>query len=128
MVSDCDKFYLVVSGDDYVTIASGYNISLTYFYAWNPAVGSTCASLWVGDYVYVGVEASSSSAVVITTSAIAFLTTIATSSSSSASLVTPTPIKSSIVDDYNMYHLVISGDEYTTIASDARITLDEFYD
>lgn len=128
MVSDCDEFYLVVSGDDCATIASGYDISLTDFYAWNPAVGSTCASLWVDDYVCVGVEASASSAVVTTTGTTTFLTTTSTSSSSSASLVTPTPIESGMVDDCDVYHLVVSGDECATIASDAGITLDEFYD
>ncbi|KAI2765953.1 hypothetical protein CBS147339_6385 [Penicillium roqueforti] len=128
MVSDCDEFYLVVSGDDCATIASDYDISLTNFYAWNPAVGSTCASLWVDDYVCVGVAASSSSAVVTTARATTFVTTTVTSGSSSAPSATPSPIESGMVDNCDAYHLVISGDECATIASDAGITLDEFYD
>ncbi|KAJ6035924.1 hypothetical protein N7540_000203 [Penicillium herquei] len=128
MVSDCDEFYLVISGDDCATIASDYDISLTDFYAWNPAVGSTCASLWVDDYVCVGVAASSSSAVVTTAYATTFVTSTVTSGSSSAPLATPTPIESGMVADCDSFHLVVSGDECATIASDAGITLDEFYE
>ncbi|KAI1428201.1 hypothetical protein F5Y12DRAFT_711518 [Xylaria sp. FL1777] len=43
MVSDCDEFYLVRSGDSCANIAFVEGISLTNFYAWNPAVGSSCA-------------------------------------------------------------------------------------
>ncbi|KAJ5556384.1 hypothetical protein N7494_000299 [Penicillium frequentans] len=128
MVSDCDEFYLVVSGDDCATIASDYDISLTDFYAWNPAVGSTCASLWVDDYVCVGVAASASSAVVTTAYATTLVTSTVPASGSSTPLATPTPIESGMVNDCDAFHLVISGDECATIASDAGITLDEFYD
>ncbi|RPA93363.1 hypothetical protein L873DRAFT_1581791, partial [Choiromyces venosus 120613-1] len=52
--SRCNKWYLVASGDTCAGIASSQGISLANFYAWNPAVGSTCASLWLGYYVCVG--------------------------------------------------------------------------
>ncbi|KAH7137618.1 hypothetical protein EDB81DRAFT_655805, partial [Dactylonectria macrodidyma] len=54
--SECDKFYLVSSGDTCSAIVSAEKITVTNFYSWNPAVGSTCASLWVGYYVCVGVS------------------------------------------------------------------------
>lgn len=125
MVSDCDEFYLVASGDECETIASDYDISLADLYAWNPAVGSTCASLWVDDYVCVGVAASVSSAVIATS----FVTSTATpASASSTPQATPTPIETGMVDDCDAFHLVVSGDECATIVSDAGITLDEFYE
>ncbi|KAI1735675.1 hypothetical protein F4680DRAFT_434774 [Xylaria scruposa] len=55
MVRNCDKFHLVVSGDRCSTVASKAGISLTNFYSWNPAVGSTCAHLNLGDYVCIGI-------------------------------------------------------------------------
>lgn len=73
MISNCNKFYLVKSGDRYVQytafacrhvtnnrrrcpdIASSNGISLANFYAWNPAVGSDCNFLIGSDYVCVGI-------------------------------------------------------------------------
>lgn len=55
LVSNCDSFYLVQSGDQCGNIASAYGITLANFYAWNPAVGNTCASLIAGDYVCVNI-------------------------------------------------------------------------
>jgi LysM repeat protein len=121
MVSDCDTFYLVVSGDSCAAIAASYDISLADFYAWNPAVGDTCSSLWVDDYVCVGVVGGASSTAVSTT-------TSSTTTTTSSGITTPTPYESGMVDDCDSFHLVVSGDECATIASDAGITLDEFYE
>ncbi|KIM98195.1 carbohydrate-binding module family 50 protein, partial [Oidiodendron maius Zn] len=54
MATNCNKFHLVVSGDQCGTIASNAGITLANFYAWNPAVGSTCAYLDLRDYVCIG--------------------------------------------------------------------------
>lgn len=56
MVSDCDSFYYVESGDGCWAIANEYGISLDDFYAWNPAVGDDCSGLWADYYVCVGIE------------------------------------------------------------------------
>ncbi|KAJ5993613.1 hypothetical protein N7451_009337 [Penicillium sp. IBT 35674x] len=56
MVSDCDEFYYVASGDYYEGIVDEYSISLNDFYEWNPAVGDTYTGLWTDYYVCVGVE------------------------------------------------------------------------
>ena len=42
MVSDCDEFYDVETGDGCYQIASSYDIALTDFYNWNLGV-SSCA-------------------------------------------------------------------------------------
>ncbi|KAJ5524999.1 hypothetical protein N7494_011649 [Penicillium frequentans] len=56
MVSGCDEFYYVASGDDCEGIAGEYSISLDDFHEWNPAIGDMCAGLWTDYYVCVGVE------------------------------------------------------------------------
>lgn len=50
IVSDCIQFYEAVSGDTCAGIASTYGISLSDFYAWNPAVGTDCSGLWAEEY------------------------------------------------------------------------------
>ncbi|KAJ9156077.1 carbohydrate-binding module family 50 protein [Pleurostoma richardsiae] len=62
MVSNCDVFYLVQSGDGCYDIAADYGISLDDFYTWNPAVGTDCSGLWPNYYVCVGIQSSSSTA------------------------------------------------------------------
>jgi LysM repeat protein len=54
IIANCNKYHLVESGDGCASIATAYGISLPNFYAWNPAVGSSCGSLWLGYYVCVG--------------------------------------------------------------------------
>ncbi|RDW76308.1 LysM peptidoglycan-binding domain-containing protein [Aspergillus mulundensis] len=55
MTASCKKFHKVVSGDQCGTIAKKAGISLANFNKWNPGVGSSCASLWLGYYVCIGV-------------------------------------------------------------------------
>jgi LysM repeat protein len=45
----------VASGDTCSAVASKAGISLSNFYKWNPKVGSSCQSLYLGYYVCVGV-------------------------------------------------------------------------
>lgn len=53
MASGCTQFHQAISGDTCYQIAEAYNITTTQFEDWNPAVGSSCASLWVGYYYCV---------------------------------------------------------------------------
>ncbi|KAK8131800.1 LysM domain protein [Apiospora sp. TS-2023a] len=50
----CQKWHKVASGDGCWSISQEYNIELSSFYEWNPAVGSDCQSLWSDYYVCVG--------------------------------------------------------------------------
>jgi hypothetical protein len=50
-VTNCNKFYLVKSGDGCEAIASANSISFELFYSWNPAVAQ-CANLWPNNYVW----------------------------------------------------------------------------
>ncbi|EED18781.1 LysM domain protein, putative [Talaromyces stipitatus ATCC 10500] len=114
MVSNCDSFYLVQANDECDTIAADYGISLSSFYSWNPAVGSNCAYLDLGDYVCVGIASSPT----VTTSS---------STSTSTGIVTPSPIQTGMVSDCDSFYLVQANDECDTIASEYDITLTELY-
>ncbi|KAJ8069030.1 hypothetical protein OCU04_002704 [Sclerotinia nivalis] len=116
IATNCDSFYLVVSGDECGTIASKNGISLTQFYAWNPAVGSTCEYLDLGDYVCIDIIG-----VTISTS------TSASTTSSSNGVTTPTPIQTGMTSQCESFHLVVSGDECDTIAQNAGASFNDFY-
>jgi LysM repeat protein len=118
MVSNCDQFYLVVSGDTCSTIASNEGISLTDFYAWNPAVGTSCEYLGLGDYVCVDIIGYTPS----TTTATSTTTTTAGNG-----ITTPTPIQTGMASNCDLFYLVVSGDTCSTIASNEGVGLSDFY-
>lgn len=113
MVSSCNKFHLVVSGDTCAAVAATAGISLANFEAWNPAVGATCEFLDVGDYVCIGIIG------VTPTS------TTSTSTTKGNGIATPTPFEQSMVTDCNKFHFVVSGDTCAAIAAESDITLAE---
>ncbi len=55
MIGNCTNFHLVVSGDTCSSIASAAGISLSDFYTWNPAVGTSCAKLFAENNVCIRV-------------------------------------------------------------------------
>ncbi|KAI1146243.1 hypothetical protein F4825DRAFT_456675 [Nemania diffusa] len=118
MVSDCDAFYFVRSGDSCANIASVEGITLANFYAWNPAVGSTCAGLQASVYVCIGLQGSSPTRTI---------TTLTTATTTGNGVTTPTPYQTGMVTNCNKFHLVVSGDQCSTVASNAGITLANFY-
>ncbi|KAL4744688.1 hypothetical protein BDW72DRAFT_199341 [Aspergillus terricola var. indicus] len=121
MVDDCDAFHLVVSGDTCADIASIAGISVSDFESWNPTVGSDCSGLWLDYYVCIGIVGGNTTSTTTTT------TTTSTSTFTGNGVTTPTPYETGMVDDCDAFHLVVSGDDCADIASDADITLDEFY-
>ncbi|KAJ5988345.1 hypothetical protein N7481_003555 [Penicillium waksmanii] len=59
LISTCNAFYFVQSGDYCAGITSTYgNFTLDQFYSWNPAVKNDCTGLQAGYYVCVGVTGS----------------------------------------------------------------------
>ncbi|KAG4436701.1 hypothetical protein IFR05_007815 [Cadophora sp. M221] len=117
MVTSCNAFYFVVSGDDCTSIASKKGITLANFYAWNPAVGNTCATLWADVYVCVGIIGSTT----ITTSK------GPTTTAPSNGIATPSPIRSGMTQNCNTFYFVKEGDECGTIASSKGISIANFY-
>jgi hypothetical protein len=54
MVDGCIRFYDVEMGNTCYGIALHAGISLSDFYAWNPAVGTDCSNLQAGTFVCIG--------------------------------------------------------------------------
>lgn len=55
IVSNCNKYYLVQSGDGCTAIEAVNGIIQAQFLSLNPAVDSNCDNLWLGYYLCVGV-------------------------------------------------------------------------
>ncbi|KAJ5495517.1 hypothetical protein N7539_000633 [Penicillium diatomitis] len=108
MTATCNKFDLVQSGDTCAVIANKYNIPLASFYDWNPAVGSSCAHLDVGDYVCVDI--------------IGYTATTSTTSSGNG-IPTPTPFEPGMVNNCTTFYFVSSGDTCASIASSKGVTV-----
>lgn len=56
MVTNCNTFYLVASGDTCTTVATKEGITVQNIVTWNPAVGTGCTNMWYGYYICVGVS------------------------------------------------------------------------
>ncbi|KAJ5660691.1 carbohydrate-binding module family 50 protein [Penicillium longicatenatum] len=110
MVSGCERFYLVESGNDCYDIALEANIAVTDLYTWNPALGTDCSGLEAGEYVCLGTSGQP--------------TTI---TSGTAVPATPSPTQTGMVSGCLRFYYVESGDDCYDIALDAGISLDNFY-
>lgn len=124
MVNSCNKFYLVSSSDTCASIASTYSVTLSAFYTWNPAIGTSCGSLWTGYYVCVGVISGSGK---VSSTLATSTTNIATTTTKGNGVTTPTPYQAGMTTSCKTFHLVVSGDTCSAIASNAGITLSNFY-
>lgn len=57
IVANCDAWFVTpATGASCAAIEEEYNITFAQFYAWNPAVGSNCGSLWAEEAYCVGVS------------------------------------------------------------------------
>jgi hypothetical protein len=116
LVSTCTRFYLAVSGDTCQKIVDSFGGTFTIadFYAWNPAVGTSCASLFLGYYYCVGIPGTSTTVPVTTTT-----TAVATG---------PSPTQTGITSDCKRYYQAVSGDTCQKIVdSYGTFTLSQFY-
>jgi LysM repeat protein len=110
MVTNCDAFHKVVSGDQCAAIATKYGISPSQFYTWNPAVGTSCGALWVDNYVCVSIIGHTPPTPTPTNG-----------------IATPTPIQTGMVGNCDAFHKVASGDQCAAIATKYGISLSQFY-
>ncbi|OCK94859.1 carbohydrate-binding module family 50 protein, partial [Cenococcum geophilum 1.58] len=55
IVSNCNKYYLIKSGDSCNAIERSQGITAAHFFAWNTGVKSDCSNLLLGYYVCVGI-------------------------------------------------------------------------
>ncbi|PSK36635.1 Sphingosine N-acyltransferase lag1 isoform B [Elsinoe australis] len=118
LISSCTRFHEVVSGDTCDGIQRRYNtFSLADFYAWNPAVGTNCASLWLSYFVCIGVPGTPSSP------------TVAPPPPPPPAPTTqgPQPQQPGIPASCNNFYLVQGGEWCQKIADQYRIGLNQFY-
>ncbi|RDW92669.1 hypothetical protein BP5796_02063 [Coleophoma crateriformis] len=114
IIASCNEYYVVETGDSCTSIETAYGITFATFYAWNPAIGSDCTNLWLGEAYCVGVSGSA--------------TTSATASAISTSSVTPPgPTQTGITSSCTEYYLTGSGDTCSSIETAYSITFAEFY-
>lgn len=106
MVSNCNKFDFVNTGDSCNAIASRNGITLANLIAWNNA-GTDCTSLWGQVYVCVGVIGGSSTT----------LKTSTTTTTTGNGISTPTPTQPGMVSNCNKFDFVNSGDSCSALAS-----------
>jgi LysM repeat protein len=147
MVSNCDDFYLVKDNDNCYNIAQAYKISLDQFYAWNPAVGNTCGTLWPTNYVCVSIIGIAPTTFVTTakpTSTQPWLkpplctfdlskgqyvcpSATPTPTKGGNGIATPTPFQSGMVNNCKRFYKVVKGDGCWAISQTYNIALDDFY-
>ncbi|RSL41142.1 hypothetical protein CEP53_012941 [Fusarium sp. AF-6] len=109
MAKNCNKFHLVKS-TTCASIQNYYKISLADFYKWNPAVGSTCTSLWADYNVCVGVIGQTP-----------------TPTNPGNGVSTPTPIQAGMISSCKKFHLVKSTTTCASIQNYYKITMANLY-
>ncbi|KAH7382372.1 hypothetical protein DE146DRAFT_740009 [Phaeosphaeria sp. MPI-PUGE-AT-0046c] len=122
MVTNCNKFYYVKSGDGCWAIATDAGITTDQFGAYNPAVGADCKGLFPDKYVCVGIVGSTTTKP--TTSSTTVVTTPKPTPTNGVN--TPSPIQTGMVTNCNKFYLVKSGDGCWDIATSNGITTDQF--
>jgi LysM repeat protein len=116
MTASCRGYYTVQSGDSCSGIESEFGVTFAQFYSWNPAIGSNCQYLIVGDAVCVsGPQATSTSAAKVS------------SSSTSTNVAAPGPTQSGTAANCNKYYVVQSGDSCAGVESKYSITFNQLY-
>ncbi|KAK8101915.1 LysM domain-containing protein [Apiospora kogelbergensis] len=111
MVSNCDAFHHVVSGDGCATIASKYGITVAQLAAWNDVGGAGCPGLWLDVYVCVSVVGHTPSP---------------TTTKPGNGVATPTPTQSGMTPNCKTFHFVAANENCATIAARYRITTSQF--
>ncbi|KAF7536445.1 hypothetical protein G7054_g4539 [Neopestalotiopsis clavispora] len=114
IVSNCDAFYLVKTGDSCSAIAAANGITLAQFLEWNPSAGSSCGGLWADAYSCVSVIGHNATP---TTSA---------GNGVVPRVATPTPTQATIANNCNKFYFVQAGDSCAAIASKNSIALSDF--
>ena len=108
LISNCNKFYFVKSGDGCAAVATTHGISLSQFLAWNPLAGTQCTGLWANAYACVGIIGSSPTS----------SSTLRSSTTSAGNgIATPSPTQPGIVANCDRFHLVKSGENCATIGA-----------
>ncbi|KAF2010443.1 carbohydrate-binding module family 50 protein [Aaosphaeria arxii CBS 175.79] len=95
MVSNCNTFYKVVSGDTCQSVLSKHNLSFTQLRAWNAGIGDNCQFLLLNTNYCVGVIGGTT-------------TTVAPTPTNGIS--TPLPTQSGLVDNCDKFYRARPGE------------------
>ncbi|PLB44330.1 hypothetical protein P170DRAFT_503006 [Aspergillus steynii IBT 23096] len=128
IASNCNSYYFVEAGDECGKIATKYGITLSNFYAWNPAVGSTCGNLQAGYWVCVGVTGKATTTTKTTTKK-ATTTKTTTTKATTTTATGPSPTQSGIVAGCSTYYQAKEGDSCWSIVNEkyTYLTTAKFY-
>ena len=109
MVSNCDAFYFVQSGDTCAAIASKFSITVGQFTTWNTGAGPSCSGLWANVNACVSIVGHNP-----------------TPANPGNGVQTPSPIQNGMTNSCKRFHLVKSGDTCATIAKQYSISTNSF--
>jgi hypothetical protein len=114
LVSNCDKFHFVKTGDSCQGLATQYGITLNQFLTWNPSAGSTCGGLWAEAYACVSIIGHEPSP------------TPTTTTPPPGGVQTPTPTQPGMIAGCKKFDFVNKGDTCDVITKRNNITLANF--
>ncbi|KAF3196311.1 hypothetical protein TWF106_005020 [Orbilia oligospora] len=109
MVTNCNKFHLVASGQTCQDIMAKFSLTLDLLVKWNPAIGKQCSSMWAANYLCVGVIGGTPTK-----------TTTAAKTTTTAANGTPSPLGANTTKDCKKWALAKSGDTCQTILDRSR--------
>jgi hypothetical protein len=116
MVSNCDAFYFVKSGDGCQVIADRHNISLTQLITWNDVGGSNCGGLQANVNVCVSIIGHTPT----------IITTKPSTTTQTNGIQTPQPTQPGMVNNCDAFYFVKSGDGCQAISDRSGISLGQF--
>lgn len=115
VIASCTKYYKTVSGDTCQVISDRFGtFSVAQFINWNPAVGSSCSSLFLGYYYCIAIPGTPTTR------------TSTSTTSSKAPTATPNgpqPQQPGVVSNCNRWYLVKSGDSCYTIQQSQGVSV-----
>ncbi|TID07466.1 LysM domain-containing protein [Colletotrichum higginsianum] len=104
IVGNCNKFYMVKSGDSCASIAQKNSIRTADVVSWN-GLNSGCTNLWLDTYACVGLVGGSPTVPQTTTT-----------TKAGNGIQTPQPVHTGIASNCNKFYMVKSGDSCASIA------------
>lgn len=120
----CNKFYYVPDGANCAQILADNKISMADLFAWNPAVGQNCNSLWAHVYICVGrIPTFNTIPLPIPLPP----TTTAAPTRPPNGVETPKPIQEGMVTNCKKFHFVSPGDRCAQILAYNNISVADLY-
>lgn len=113
MVGNCNRFHYVEEGQTCATIASLENVPLQQILNWNPAVGSSCGTIWAFTWLCVGTID---------------YTAPTTTAPPGNGITTPLPTQTGMVTNCDRFHYVEEGETCAVIAAIERVPVQKLID